>query len=521
MIVIIHNNNNIKAIEQFGTAEKMGNDQFINEPIVKTLLKIAGLYPQNLIGWLHEDLKNSVDLSMWKSYIHHPLEMVSFEPSSKHYMSEEVEYIDMFSPYVNRSAMENTRYATWMMSSSAGLTYGKLLKEFEPFSNIKNFALFLVIAARKGMDKGLLPYSEPGLLKTETSIFKSELMDGKDFFSFIKTVHGEKWALYYLLLKNVYKINNSFGVLDYVKAEKYRFNTLNFSKIQSETSVVRVDKNDTIDIIIPTLGRKKYLYNVLKDLSRQTHLPSNIIIVEQNPDETTSTELEYLASEEWPFEIKHIFIHQLGACNARNIAISQIESKYTFFADDDIRIEPQTIANALTEMKTYGLSASTLAVYQQGESVKQYDYPVLWGTFGTCSSIVESRYAQNTFFDMALEFGYGEDMDYGDALRQKGCAITYLTQDPMLHLKAPVGGFRFKFQHLWADDKPLPKPSPTVMYNMRKNSTAIQIKGYKLYLFFKLFIREKPLNLFSFRENFQLRWNRSEFWAKKIGKESM
>jgi hypothetical protein len=40
-------------------------------------------------------------------------------------------------------------------------------------------------------------------------------------------------------------------------------------------SCLAVVGNKSIDVIIPTIGRKQYLYAVLQDLAQQTHLPVN------------------------------------------------------------------------------------------------------------------------------------------------------------------------------------------------------------------------------------------------------
>ncbi len=56
-----------------------------------------------------------------------------------------------------------------------------------------------------------------------------------------------------------------------------------------------------IDVLIPTIGRKPFLYDVLKDLSKQTILPKNVIIIEQNPLAGSTSELDYLQDKNWPF----------------------------------------------------------------------------------------------------------------------------------------------------------------------------------------------------------------------------
>jgi hypothetical protein len=52
---------------------------------------------------------------------------------------------------------------------------------------------------------------------------------------------------------------------------------------------------------------------MLKDLAKQTH--TKVIIVEQNPVENSASNLDYLMTESWPFNILLI----AGACNARNL----------------------------------------------------------------------------------------------------------------------------------------------------------------------------------------------------------
>ena len=99
---------------------------------------------------------------------------------------------------------------------------------------------------------------------------------------------------------------------------------------------------------------------------------------------------------------------------------------------------------------------------------------------------------------MALEFGYGEDFDFGVQLRNNGIDVVYFPDLSITHLKAPMGGFRIKMKQMWDDEKVQPKPSPTVMYNQLKHSTEQQILGYKTLLFIKFFKNQKNKNIFSY-----------------------
>lgn len=117
---------------------------------------------------------------------------------------------------------------------------------------------------------------------------------------------------------------------------------------------------------------------------------------------------------------------------------------------------------------------------------------------------------------MALEFGYGEDFDFGMQLRNQGVDIIYCPDIKITHLKAPFGGFRTKIKQLWDDDEVQPKPSPTIMYTFLKHYTQKQLLNYKLVLFLRLLKKESVFNYARFFKNFQKKWGASMFWAEKL-----
>jgi hypothetical protein len=54
-------------------------------------------------------------------------------------------------------------------------------------------------------------------------------------------------------------------------------------------------------MLLYPIGRKKYLYDVLKDLAKQI-ITTKVIIVEQNPVENSASNLDYLMTESWPLK---------------------------------------------------------------------------------------------------------------------------------------------------------------------------------------------------------------------------
>jgi GT2 family glycosyltransferase len=241
--------------------------------------------------------------------------------------------------------------------------------------------------------------------------------------------------------------------------------------------------------------------------------------VEQNPVVTSQSELDYISQEKWPFEIKHLFIHQAGACNSRNVALKEITSEWVFFADDDIRIEPDFLETALEKCVIYGSKIVSFSCLQK-EQNKIYKYVFQWVTFGSGCSLVLSECLKGCEFNLGYEFGYGEDGDFGMQLRNKGYDIMYLPEPEILHLKAPIGGFRIKPELQWHNENIQPKPSPTILLYFMLHYTKQQILGYKTILFLKNYNLKTLNNPFRYFNTINKQWKVSEHWANKLKQQN-
>jgi glycosyltransferase involved in cell wall biosynthesis len=241
--------------------------------------------------------------------------------------------------------------------------------------------------------------------------------------------------------------------------------------------------------------------------------------VEQNPVKGSQSELDYLTTEKWPFKIKHTFTHRAGACNARNIALAQISTKLVFLADDDIRIESDFIQKTLEYINDFGIKAVTLRCFQKGENQRATAI-FQFGTFGAGCSFVVADNIKGCAFKMGYEFGFGEDGDFGMQLRNQGADVLYLSDPAILHLKAPIGGFRTKPPLQWQNDSIQPKPSPTIMLYHISHHNEEQVKGYKTILFFKYYKHQKITNLIRYYSHFQKQWKRSVYWANELKQQN-
>lgn len=508
MIVIYHQNNNVVEVE--------GNEKrivFLQKNIAKTLFKMATSYPDELILWCHVDLKSNLNLSAFGAVFHHNKIMASFNPFQNSFLSESIGYIEE-SPFTKIN--ERVSYPTWQMSSYVGGIHSSVLLALKDnVREIKNFDYFLHSMAKLAMPNGLLCYSEPLLLKNLSYQIQKSKNDTFTLFRFVKEHYKTRWVI--LLFLNFFLYERKVTIFpllfSFFYSQKNLINNL-LNEIQVQ-SVKKVVELGTIDVIIPTIGRKKYLYDVLKDLSQQTHLPEKVIIVEQNPNPDSISELDYLTNEIWNFEIKHIFTHQAGACNARNLALAEVKSEWVFLNDNDNRFDENLLNDVLSNLNKYGINVLTTS-YLQTNEIKRVNVAYQISFFGSGNSFIHSSLLNKVRFNNKFEFGYGEDSDFGMQIRNQGTDVVFIPNLEIVHLKAPIGGFRIKPVLAWNLDKIQPKPSPTIMLYKLLHLNEKQICGYKTILFFKFYKVQSIKNPIKYFFRFNEQWERSLYWANQL-----
>ena len=481
----------------------------------KIFWELAEKFPEEIIAWCEEKYSADLNIEQWSQIFHQDLIMASYAVENV-FLPDSIGYIDQLpSVNVNRKVL----YATWQMSSDVGGIKGETLLKFKSlFEGLKDFNFLLNSIAKIGQQNGLFCYSAPGLVSKTSDKKPEPTATTSQLFSFVYSYYNTIWTS--VLFWCYWKYENEFPLNDYLQAflkEKCFLQKVDLSAIKIQSNRIPETSN-SIDVIIPTMGRPKYLMQVIEDLSMQSLLPKKLIVVEQNPDVNSLSELAELHSKTWPFEITHHFIHQTGACNARNMALGEVDSDWIFFADDDIRFESDLLERVIEEMNRLGVSSINMNCKQKGEEtifkkIKQ------WGSFGSGTSVVKSIFAKQCAFSPIFEHGYGEDADFGMQLRNVGCDIIYHPEIEILHLKAPMGGFREKPVLAWEQEQPLPKPSPTLKAFALKYYSPKQIKGFKTSLFLKYYNKQRIKNPITYIREMRKRWKKSEEWAGKLIEE--
>lgn len=303
----------------------------------------------------------------------------------------------------------------------------------------------------------------------------------------------------------------------------------------------------TISYIIPTMLRQDFTLQLLDDLVNQTYKPNQVIVVDATAIDQRDEQL--YNSKNYPFEVIFKWQTTKGSCRARNEAIDLTTGEYIVFGDDDIRIPPDFLENHIRLLQTYNAGACNgldIRADHQKQNLEDLNIKLAeMGTqrwkvgatqnFSNANSCVKKECVDAIVGnDINYDGGYGEDSDFGISLTKMGVAVLFNPFAVNLHLKPPIGGYRFwgeqaKFlgkkrkAQPWELETPvkiiIPVPSPTIMYQLYKQFDKEQRKEYKIKYFLKYltggnkFLILLRLIKFPYR---LLQYNKSVFYAKQL-----
>lgn len=511
MIVLYHHKNQVKSVDIMGKSMEFNHAL----SIASQLLALAEQYPNVLLVWCDEDLKERLNTAAIPDLFHHKRMLHSYGGAS--FLGSNIGFVEN-SPFVKVN--QKQQYPTWQMHASVGGIHSNLLNAVAAqLVADTQFEYFLNSLAKRLMPLGIFCYHSPKLLKNHIES-PAKQASTRLLFRFVKQHYKTPWVFF--LFINLCFFKKQFPVLPLFFSLFYKKRSLELevdTTIPLETTRARFT-NLNIDVIIPTIGRTHYVKSVIKDLANQTHLPKKVIVIEQHPDASSVSALDAFLNSEWPFEVKHIFTHQTGACQARNKGLKEVTAAWVFLADDDIELTKMFLQQAGVVIQKLAGEAITFSCLQKHEQ-EVHSVPLQWATFGSGCSIVKTSKIHQLWFDEAMEYGYGEDADFGMQLRNKGVDVLYAPKPSILHLKAPLGGFRTKPVLPWHQEEVAPKPSPTIMRFYQKHRTREQRLGYKTSLFLKYYRKQEIKNPFKYIKRFKKQWNTSLFWSDKLAKNSI
>jgi glycosyltransferase involved in cell wall biosynthesis len=308
-----------------------------------------------------------------------------------------------------------------------------------------------------------------------------------------------------------------------------------------------IEGTPTVSYIIPTMFRQDYTLQLLADLMAQSYLVNQVVVVDATPESDRDESL--YNPKDYPFELIVKWQESEGSCRARNEAIDLCTGDYIVFGDDDIRIPSDFIENHIRFLQTNNSGACNgldIRADHQKQDLQDLENKLerigdkRWiagctQMFSNANSCVKREFVEQLVGnDVNFDGGYGEDSDFGMSLSKIGVIVLHNPFSVNLHLKPPVGGYRFwglqakvigkkrKVQP-WELNHPVkrikPVPSPTVMYGIVKHFTPQQVIEFKRKHFFLYLFKGKKTS-FLYRliripyKNIQFK--KSLFYAKNL-----
>ena len=132
----------------------------------------------------------------------------------------------------------------------------------------------------------------------------------------------------------------------------------------------------TLSVVIPTKNRPKELLSILDSINSQTHLPNQLIIIDQSLKENIVKDKFNLFLKK---KIKLNYIHDEsinGLVSAKSIALKYNKCDIISFFDDDIILEPDYLKEILLAFikypKIYGANGVILNVPNQNKIKRLY-----------------------------------------------------------------------------------------------------------------------------------------------------
>ena len=268
MIIFYHNKSKITEI----VSTETGSIPYQNRRnITAVIIDFAAKFKDEILIWCHETEKDTLNIAEIERLFHHKKFILSYNSSPSNYFDSRLGYLED-STYVTIN--KNVKYPTWQMSSQVGAVHASVLNACKGDFNYRdNFDYFLNSFARRAIMIGLFCYSEPKLILRKKSLVSANKSNLFELFKFTKQHYRLRWV--FLLFFNLFLFEKKFPLLPFLLSLFYKKRKLNpelLNKIPLE-STKKLIQHGTIDVLIPTIGRRDYLLNVLNNLELQTYLP--------------------------------------------------------------------------------------------------------------------------------------------------------------------------------------------------------------------------------------------------------
>lgn len=436
-------------------------------------------------------------------------ELITF---GSHLFLENTEYLEFSNVYFNKFSKNDTNtFDTWRVRSNIGIISASVVNELAVYSFPKNYKSALAVLGYASFFIGAIVSVSN---HKRFSNFFIEGLTNKEYIDFVCYSKKKKWVFYYILSTLIFEKKI---VLPGKTIFKNSYQDFQPQKVLWKDLYQQdIDMNTIkVDAFIPTLGRPNFVMETLQSIADNNYPIDKFFIVEQKLPGQEKTLLDAVLSKDWGFKIEHVLLEKVGLCNARNVGLSSSNADYIIMLDDDILInnQPNLIKNLIKKLeftKSKMISFATDNI--KGEIPVQLSYMLAGG-----ASLIKNK--DILPFNIQIEGLGSDDQEYNFNAHHNFQRIICTNEEYMNHLKAPMGGWRFdakEYLPWYKDNLIVPLPGPATLYRYIKYASKNQLKGYKVFVFFKYY-KFKIWKLLLFSE----KWNKSLYWANEILKDKV
>ena len=115
-----------------------------------------------------------------------------------------------------------------------------------------------------------------------------------------------------------------------------------------DTVRLPVRKGTGVSIVTPTFNRPEELVGLLANITLQSLLPIEVVIVDGSPGtESEAAVKQALAENEYPFAVKYVR-HEAGTAIQRNRGIEMAQGEFVALIDDDVRLDERFLSEVVS-----------------------------------------------------------------------------------------------------------------------------------------------------------------------------
>lgn len=208
------------------------------------------------------------------------------------------------------------------------------------------------------------------------------------------------------------------------------------------TDQSRSNPIQSVSVLIPTLDRYPYLFNLLEQLRSQTMPPQEIVVVDQTEARGRD--------QDWPAQFQDLPLRVLwreeaGQCSSRNAGLAVVTGETVLFLDDDDEVPPDLIEAHLDFLDRFHVDASCGVAEEVGAGSLPEEFKIIRESdvFPTNNTLLRTAALRKSgLFDLAYEKGERADGDLGMRLFLAGTHLVLNPAASVRHLHAPRGGLR-------------------------------------------------------------------------------